>query len=199
MEREPGSAVRVEMSKWGDRPHWHFAGTYLGRDEHGEWLGFPAGTHYQRPGLELHSAVDTVTLIPISDWCAPTFYAPGTWCELYVDIATPGAWDGDVLRSVDLDLDVVRMSAEPPQHSTVALPDQKAPWGELFIDDEDEFAEHQVAYAYPDEVVRAARDAAGRVLADARARRAPYDGSHRRWLQELSRIASGSAPVAPRD
>ena len=34
-----GDSVDVRMTKWGDRPHWRFASTYLGEDEHGTWLG----------------------------------------------------------------------------------------------------------------------------------------------------------------
>src|SRR5918998_6222484 len=104
---EPGTRVRVEMTKWGDRPHWHFDGLFLGTDEYGEWLGFPAGTHNRRPGYEFDSEVDAVTLIPRGGWYAATFHAPGIWCDLYVDMTTPGEWDGDVLRAVDLDLDVI--------------------------------------------------------------------------------------------
>ena len=55
---DPGTAIRCETSKWGDRPHWQFEGFFLGSDEHGDWLGFPAGTHNHRPGHEFHSAVD---------------------------------------------------------------------------------------------------------------------------------------------
>ena len=42
--RSPGDAVRVVMTKWGDRPHWEFDATYLGSDEHGDWIGI-AGRH----------------------------------------------------------------------------------------------------------------------------------------------------------
>ena len=186
---EPGTPVRVEMTKWGDRPHWQFEGVLLGSDEHGDWVGIVAGTHHHRPGYAFHSEVDSVTLIPRDDWYAATFHRPGIWCDLYVDIATPGEWDGDVLRAVDLDLDVIRMSPQPPvDHPLATL----AGPGEAFVDDEDEFAEHQVAYGYPPEVVRNARDACDRVLADVRAGRAPYDGTHRRWLDALRQLA-GSA------
>lgn len=190
---EPGTRVRVEMSKWGDRPHWQFAAVLLGEDEHGTWLGTPAGTHHHRPGLEFHSDVDTVTVVPRDDWYAATLHAPGTWCDLYVDMTTPAQWDGEVLRMVDLDLDVIRLS-DPIPTAALAQASQsgRAP-GEVFVDDEDEFAEHQVAYGYPPEVVEAARSACDRVLADARARRAPYDGSHRRWLDALTRLASDAA------
>ena len=86
---EPGTPIRVEMTKWGDRPHWEFDGIHLGSDEHGEWLGFPEGTINTRPGLELVSQAACVTLVTAEGWYAATFHAPGIWCDLYVDIATP--------------------------------------------------------------------------------------------------------------
>jgi predicted RNA-binding protein associated with RNAse of E/G family len=176
------------MSKWGDRPHWHFEGTLLGTDRHGTWLGFPTGTRNERPGFAFDSEVDAVTLAPREGWFFATFHRPGIWCDLYVDVATPARWDGDVLRSVDLDLDVIRMVDSAPTASRWALP-PKAPWGEVFIDDEDEFAEHQGAYGYPDDVVAAARASADAVLDAVRAGRAPFDGSHQQWLDRVTPLA----------
>ena len=54
--------------------------------------------------------------------------------RVYVDITTPPVWDGTVLRAVDLDLDVVRGNT-----------------GRVWVDDEDEFADHRVRFGYPDE------------------------------------------------
>jgi hypothetical protein len=183
---EPGTPIRCEMTKWGERPHWQFAGIHLGVDEHGEWLGFPQGTHNQRPGYEFRSQVDAVTLVPRNGWYAATFHAPGIWCQLYIDITTPGQWDGDVLRAVDLDLDVIAMADEQPAH---VPPGIVAGPGEVFVDDEDEFAEHQVAFGYPADVISAAQASCDAVFAAVRAGLPPYDGAHRRWLAELSRLA----------
>jgi predicted RNA-binding protein associated with RNAse of E/G family len=189
---EPGTPIRCEMTKWGDRPHWQFPGIHLGADEHGDWLGFPQGTLNTRPGLELVSQAACVTLVPTDGWYAATFHAPGIWCDLYVDIATPGRWDGTVLRAVDLDLDVIRMS--DPLPASVYAEAEKAGRvaGEVFVDDEDEFAEHQVAYGYPTDVIDRAQASCDAVLADVRAGRAPYDGTHRRWLDELSRLTASA-------
>ena len=185
-----GTPIRCEMTKWGDRPHWEFDGIYLGTDEHGEWLGFPAGTLNRRPGLEMVSDVDCVTLVPAQGWYAATFHAPGIWCDLYIDIATPGRWDGEVMRAVDLDLDVIRMSSEPPTFTRSAPQNLAAGPGETFVDDEDEFAEHQVAFGYPAEVGGAAQARCDQLVAAVRAGAAPYDGTHERWLAELSRLAA---------
>ena len=187
---EPGTQIRCEMTKWGERPHWQFEGIFLGADEHGEWIGFPVGTHNRRPGLELVSEAACVTLVPRTGWHLPTFHTPGIWCDLYVDVSTPAVWDGDVLRAVDLDLDVIRMSSEPPVSRRSAPQNLSAGPGEIFVDDEDEFAEHQVAFGYPAEVIEAAQASCDEVLAAVRAGEAPYDGTHERWFTELSRLTA---------
>lgn len=190
---EPGTPVHVAMAKWGDRPHWEFDGVLLGSDEHGDWIGVPAGTHHHRPGAEFDSVTDTVTLVPVAGWHAATFQAVGSWCAVYVDMTTPPVWDGTVLRAVDLDLDVVRLADPfPPAVAAQAAALGRSP-GEVYVDDEDEFEEHRVAYGYPDDVVAATRASCDEVLAAVRERRAPYDGTHLRWLDALSRR---SAPPA---
>jgi hypothetical protein len=161
------------MTKWGDRPHWEFDGTLLGSDEHGDWIGIPAGTVMTRPAMTFVSETDQVGLVPAADagggrgWLA-TFHAPGIWAHTYVDMTTPPAWDGSVVRAVDLDLDVVR----PVE-------------GEVFVDDEDEFAEHQRLFGYPPEIVDLAerscawvRDAIVRELP-------PFDGTAAEWLARV--------------
>ncbi|WP_322920110.1 DUF402 domain-containing protein [Nocardioides renjunii] len=185
----PGTPIRCEMTKWGDRPHWRFDGVHLGSDEHGEWIGFPRGTHNQRPGHEFRAAVDAVTLVRSDAWYLATFQAPGIWCDLYVDVTTPPVWDGDVLRAVDLDLDVIRLS-DPLPSGVVGQPGYagRAP-GEIFVDDEDEFAEHQVSLGYPSDVVAAAQASSDELVAAVRAGLPPYDGAHLRWLAELTRLS----------
>jgi hypothetical protein len=181
----PGTPIRCEMTKWGDRPHWQFGGIHLGSDEHGEWIGVPAGTHHHRPGHEFHSAVDCVTLVPLDRWHLATFQAPGIWCDLYIDVTTPAAWEDGALRAIDLDLDVIRLPDPLP-------PVESAPWdeppagpGEVFVDDEDEFAEHQVAFGYPAEVIARAQASCDELVAAVRAGLPPYDGTHQRWLDAL--------------
>ncbi|WP_052336518.1 DUF402 domain-containing protein [Nocardioides alkalitolerans] len=172
----PGTPVRVEMTKLGDHPHWRFTGRYLGADEHGDWIGFPAGTHHVRPGLAFDSDVDSVTLVRAGAHHLASLHAPGLWCDVYVDMATPPVWDhsGDVavVRSVDLDLDVVRRDD-----------------GTVFVDDEDEFAEHRVSLGYPAELVAAAERARDEVRAAVVAGVAPYDeATRRRWLGALTAL-----------
>lgn len=194
MSRPPaGTRVEVAMTKWGARPHWEFAGTVLGSDAHGTWLGFPAGTHNARPGYEFDAEVDCVTLVAEDAWALPTFHAPGIWCDLYVDVATPATWTATTggavgLTSVDLDLDVIRVTEafDAPAHPFTASGQSRLGAGDAFIDDEDEFATHLLEYGYPADVTAAARRSADETLAAVRAGTGPYDGSHRHWLGLLA-------------
>jgi hypothetical protein len=183
--RAPGSPIRVVLSKWGGRPHWEFDAVYLGSDDHGEWCGLPGGTVFVRPGAEYVAPVDQAMLVPAADaddrfWIA-TFHATGGQVEVYVDMTTPPEWEGPVLRAVDLDLDVVRGLT-----------------GRVWIDDEDEFAEHRVAFDYPDEVVAHALASAERVRTAVVSRRAPFDGTtHRAWLDRFAAAGAGRPGAGP--
>ena len=99
---------------------------------------------------------DNVLLVPRGRGMTAMFYTehPEQAFELYVDITTPPVWDGDHVTAVDLDLDVIRRFD-----------------GSWYVDDEDEFAEHQVGYGYP--------EAGGRCGGGVRAgsRRDPFGGS----------------------
>ncbi len=178
-----GDPVRVEMTKWRTLPHWNFAGTFLGSDEYGDWLGLPAGTRFSRPGAAFAAPNDSVTLIPSADlpergWVA-AFHTPGTdWTlpgiatpvEVYVDITTPPRWDGSVVRAVDLDLDIVRAFS-----------------GRTWIDDEDEFALHRRTLAYPDVVVAHATINCEQVHHAVLHAIAPYDSTTAtHWLSQLA-------------
>jgi len=168
----PGDPIRVELTKWGDRPHWEFDGIYLGSDEHGDWIGFPAGTLMSRPGMEVRPANDQVGLVPAGadadrGWLG-TFHGPGGSVRTYVDMTTQPRWDGAVVRAVDLDLDVIETLE-----------------GEVFVDDEDEFAEHQVLFGYPAEIVALAEATKDAVFALMSGRGTPFDGAADRWLAVL--------------
>jgi hypothetical protein len=166
----PGQPIRVVMSKWGRRAHWEYDAVHLGADEHGEWIGCPAGTFYSRPGMEFTAAFAGVALVPAGGAAhLAAFNDHRATAAVYVDMTTPPTWDGTSLRAVDLDLDVVKRQD-----------------GTIYLDDEDEFAEHQVAYGYPPEVVAMAEQSARDVLAAVRAGQPPFDGSHLPWLERLS-------------
>jgi hypothetical protein len=180
-----GDPVRIEMEKWGGRQHWQIPGVWLGSDEQGDWLGIPAGTLMTRPGLETISEFDQVGLVPSSGadkgdgdvergWLATFHRDPApTW--VYVDMTTPPLWDGATIRAVDLDLDVLRMRN-----------------GWVVIDDEDEFAEHQVELGYPPEIVALAEASRDRIHAAILEEAPPFDGSHERWQHALDGLNARS-------
>jgi len=83
----------------------------------------------------------------------------------YVNVATPATWSDGTLRFIDLDLDVIWRSDT----------------GEVILDDEDEFALHQVRFGYPSDLIARAWRTGGEVR-DMIARRSyPFDGSLHRW------------------
>ncbi|MEX0426704.1 DUF402 domain-containing protein [Nocardioides sp. DS6] len=182
MERfEAGRPITVAMTKWGGRPHWHWAGTYLGADDEGDWLGYPAGTRYAKPGKAFDADWVSVGLVPRHDAAHLTVFNrptatgdnPGPInAEIYVDMATPAVWEDTVLRSIDLDLDVVKR------------------WdGAVEIIDQDEFEEHQLAYGYPPEIITMAEESAERVYDAMSSGLAPYAGSAERWFAILDSLA----------
>ncbi len=59
----------------------------------------------------------------------------------------------------------------------------------MWVDDEDEFAEHRVQLGYPDDVIKAALAATERVRADVIAARAPFDGAADAWLARVGELA----------
>ena len=172
MDLSPGDPIRVVMTKWGERPHWEFDGFYLGSDEHGDWLGFPAGTLMSRPGVEVRPENDQVGLVPVSGAWLATFHGPGGSVQTYVDMTSVPEWAGSVVHAVDLDLDVIKPLD-----------------GAVYVDDEDEFAEHQVAFGYPAATVELAESARDEVLAAVTQGTAPFDGSSDRWLAVLTEHA----------
>ena len=164
------------MGKWGGRPHWEFDAVLLGTDEHGDWLGIEAGTRMVRPGAEYVAPVPQVGLSPAPGpdedrgWLA-TFHARGGQVQVYVDMTTPPLWEGSTLTAVDLDLDVVRGNS-----------------GRVWVDDEDEFAEHRIALDYPTPLVLHATRTCDLVHTAVRGRLAPYDGCCEPWLAKVAEL-----------
>lgn len=127
--------------KYDGALHWHEWMPYLGEDEHGRWLGAPANNPSQRgdePPVVMPQA--HVLLLPRDRWWTASFNAPPQKTEIYCDITSPVEFSDDLVTMVDLDLDVLRRRD-----------------GTVLVDDEDEFAEHQVKYGYPPGVIASAQ------------------------------------------
>jgi hypothetical protein len=174
--------VHVRYTKWGDRPHWSYDAVLVGEDQHGVWLAGPAGTVMSRPGLTLVAATHFVQCLPRDRWSSATFWdsGPPEIAAVYVDITTVVAWSGlgtdaAEVTMIDLDLDVIRLFD-----------------GTLLIDDEDEFAEHRLAYGYPADVVTAAERECAEVHRAMAAGEEPYASVGRGWLDAYARDGQAS-------
>jgi uncharacterized protein len=173
-----GDAVRLELTKWGDLPHWEMEAVYLGADAAGDWIGFRVGTVMSRPGVSVTTRNEQVGLVPAAGtavgraWLA-TFHGPGGIVWTYVDMTTVPTWDGRTLRAVDLDLDIVEGLDRV-----------------VYVDDQDEFDEHRVEYSYPQDVVDLATATRDVVLTALQGRLPPFDGSATPWFDVLRAVAS---------
>lgn len=172
----PRSPVLVDFRKWDGREHWQEPTTFLGEDEYGVWLGMGLGTRFHRPGLEVVSRANSVKLATAHGWFA-TFNGPGHHIQTYVDISTVGEWStsesGRTFTLIDLDLDVVR------RHD-----------GMIYVDDEDEFEEHQRLFGYPADVIARAESDCAHVLQSVRDRTEPFAGRPDHWMGQLLTLLS---------
>lgn len=174
MALRTGDAVDVRFSKWGGGRHWEFPVTVLGVDDLGAWCGAPTGTRLERPGAAFTSEFAWVMLFPHDQpWAASYYDSAAQQISVYVDVSTVPAWTDHVVAMVDLDLDVI-LGRD----------------GSLFLDDEDEFAEHEVTLAYPDELVVMARDSAARLMDAAFEGHEPFGTAGAGWLARLGLHAS---------
>jgi protein associated with RNAse G/E len=90
--------------------------------------------------------------------------------EVYCDITSPARWEGDEeVHLVDLDLDVVRRRAT----------------GRVELLDEDEFAEHRLAFGYPEELVTHAYAAAEWLRGALADGREPFVSAYHPWLTRV--------------
>ena len=162
-------SVLVDVRKYDGRLSGQWTAVRLGEDEHGVWLGTAKGTPVQADSGGWPNRFPYVMAVPRGAWWIATFCAaPGP--ELYCDVCTVPEWDADgtVLRTVDLDLDVVR-----PQG------------GAAYSKDEDDFAEHRVAFGYPEHVVTEAERTCAWLMEAARRDGEgvePFASVYRHWL-----------------
>jgi len=169
---QPGQLVVARNRKWNGKAHWVVPGRYLGEDRYGWWIFQGTNEFCSRPGAAFYTRSDAVLLVPRSgDWVA-TFYddAHPNGVRVYVDLAVAHEWT-DIRPAVtefhviDMDLDVIRMAGRG-----------------VFIDDQDEFAEHRVAMNYPDRLVDDIQAAADELYHAVKAQHAPFDGTDAEWF-----------------
>ncbi|MFZ0664783.1 MAG: DUF402 domain-containing protein [Acidimicrobiales bacterium] len=164
--------------KWGGKPHYRGVVHVLGEDEFGTWLWGPGGrTIYRGDEVAFIGEYDTIILVPTEDWWTLSWPIAHPRMTLYVNISTPAIWEKNRVVCIDLDLDVVQLID-----------------GSVLIVDEDEFAEHQVLYDYPQDIIDGARKAADTAYDLAVRQVPPFDGgAAKSWAEEgWERTRSGS-------
>jgi uncharacterized protein len=165
----PMTEVRVVYSKYDGTLHWNHAARLLGEDEHGVWVGCAAGSTTRKGHAEpvVHDFA-FVLLFPREAWWTALFNAPPHKVDIYCDISTVPRWEDGQVSMVDLDLDVVKTRE-----------------GRIFVDDEDEFAEHQLLMSYPPEVIAQAERSAAWLTEAVTGRSGPFGGVHEEWLARV--------------
>ncbi|MCB4207650.1 DUF402 domain-containing protein [Arthrobacter sp. UM1] len=173
---EFGEPVIVRAWKYNGLAHYTVPGRYAGADEHGHWVRQPAGAFVARPGLGFFAGRPALCLVPHgSPWIAtfhPRDSADGPDWHTYVDVsamlrahefsaptAQPGVRSrGFEVESFDMDLDVVASHTRG-----------------VFVDDEDEFLEHQRQFGYPASLVEAMEASAEAVSSAMLGNTPPFD------------------------
>lgn len=90
--------IDIDFRKWVSRPHWRFAMHVLDRVEWGAWLWTPPGSTARRgdePARTFNHL--NVKLIAPGEWWTAMWNDADSY-DLYVDVVTPAAWNGDGSR-----------------------------------------------------------------------------------------------------
>lgn len=179
MPAQPSSrTVRVLSTKYDGSPHYDYAARFVEHDDALLTLFVPAGTTMTsyRGVFPTRVAFTALFFTDGDRWynCYHNHWtAPGATIESYANVSLPAKFDGETVRWVDLDLDVLVRRT-----------------GGASIVDHDEFLEHRERFDYPDTLVRRAASTAAELLALARERRTPFDRD-----AQLARAAAMGEPV----
>lgn len=164
--------IRVIYRKHDGSLHWHMEMARLGEDEHGVWTGTRRPTTMRKgdgPPVVLDYA--SIMLFPRNAWWTAAFNDAPAPTEIYCDVTTPVRWpSADQVTMVDLDLDVLRRRG-----------------GAVELVDEDEFADHQIKYGYPVDVVAEAERTAAWLQAALADSRQPFASVYRWYLAMVAR------------
>lgn len=173
----PGTPLAFRWRKWDGSPHWEHECVYLGSDHRGEWVGQRIGSHSFRPGRQVTLTVPSVMLLPAGrqDHVLTINGAPDP-TRIYIDVAWAVQWPDDGLpTAIDMDLDVVRRL------------DARG----VYIDDEDEWAEHSALFGYPQDVIATLEATAHDLERRVRALEPPFDdATAEHWLGVLAALDS---------
>ena len=163
--------VTVQFLKNPDTLHWGFEASFLGEDRYGSWIAVPAGTKRWKGEDEVHpTRSNAVFCAPHEGWWHLHYNGPHTHnYSMFVDINTPPRWVGENrYEMIDLDLDV-GMTHD----------------GEIIVEDEDEFAIHQVQLSYTPEMIQLARQATDEIVEALTIKAEPFFEVAESWLSRV--------------
>jgi protein associated with RNAse G/E/RimJ/RimL family protein N-acetyltransferase len=172
--------VRVVSTKYDGSPHYAYEARLVAEDGALLTLAVPRGTAMSGYRGDLRTSVPFTALFYTDErWynCYHNHWTtPRLRIESYANVALPATFDGETVRWVDLDLDVLIRST-----------------GSVSLVDVDEFVEHGRRFGYPADLVRRANATADALLAATRERRDPFDRDRH------VRQDGGTMDVAPLD
>ncbi len=163
--------VTVQFLKNPDTIHWGFEASFLGEDEYGKWIAVPEGSKRWKGEYQAHpTRSNAVFCAPHRGWWHLHYNGPHTAnYTMFVDINTPPRWLGENrYEMIDLDLDV-GMTHD----------------GEIVVEDEDEFALHQVQLEYTPEMITRARQATDDIVNALTGRAEPFFEVAEAWLARV--------------
>ena len=165
--------VTIQFLKKPDIIHWGFEAFWLGEDEYGVWLSIPTGTRRWKGEVDRSPVLtDAVFCAPHDAWWTLHFNGDVTDKSHFVDIATPSKWvSDDRVEMIDLDLDVAFY------HD-----------GTVEVEDEDEFAVHQLQYGYTGEEILNARETTDQIVAALLAREEPFYEVAAKWWKQVEAL-----------
>lgn len=169
---QPGELIVARNRKFDGTAHWVVPGRYLGENSFGHWIFQGTGEFISRPGAALYTGSDAILLVPhVGDWVG-TFYDDKhpDGVQLYIDLAIDFQWKRIrpavvEFHMIDMDLDVVRSEGRG-----------------LYIDDEDEFAEHSEQMNYPADLRESLQAECAALFDAVAAGQAPFDGRDAAWF-----------------
>jgi uncharacterized protein len=169
--------VRTLFRKYDGRPHRSLESIHLGEDEYGLWVGSLPGTRARRSDGRWVTIEHTrVRLFPRNQWWSALFNDEPHTTAVYCDVMMPAVFSPGAVSAVDLDLDIRRMRD-----------------GRVLVVDEDEFAEHQVKYGYPADVIASALASCAWVAANITTAE-PFASAYRPYLAEARRLSQVQVP-----
>lgn len=164
----PGTIVQLHKLRWPKEPKVTHPVEVLGEDDHGLWVGSPAGAQFVNgDGSVWVADVDSVA-------CLTSSVAWNSWFlaeprrNLYLDIFHSAGWAGARYEFVDLDLDVYGLDL-------------------LEIVDIEELELHTELYGYPPELVEEAWTRATEARRVAESGAEPYRSVGWAWLDRWQR------------